>query len=185
MAFATADTKPRQSQIPPRQANDSSAIPVRAPLQQRPAPAGPLIAAIPAMSPAPRPAQPRQPAINNSAARSMVLAIVQRLEAYIEEETTALAATSNFDFKTSNDRKSQGLVDLNQAMRRLTKADVDKPLQQRLAEFRAKLTINLETIKMHLNAVKEISGVLSQAIQSAESDGTYTRANIGPYRNAP
>jgi len=36
---------------------------------------------------------------------------------------------------------------------------------------------------LHLNAVKEIAGMLSDAIQNAESDGTYSR-HIGPYRTA-
>jgi hypothetical protein len=89
-----------------------------------------------------------------------------------------------FDFKTSNDRKSQGLLDLNQALRRLQKSDVNTDLQLRLAQFREKLSINLRKIRLHLDAVKEIAAMLSDAIQNAESDGTYTR-NIGPYRNAP
>ncbi|MBN9291967.1 MAG: hypothetical protein J0H36_12875, partial [Hyphomicrobium denitrificans] len=88
------------------------------------------------------------------------------------------------DVKTSNDRKSQGLLDLNQALRRLQKSDVNTDLQLRLAQFREKLLVNLRKIRLHLDAVKEIAAMLSDAIQNAESDGTYTR-NIGPYRNAP
>ena len=78
---------------------------------------------------------------------------------------------------------SQGLLDLNQALRRLQKSDVNADLQLRLSAFREKLAMNLRKIRLHLDAVKEIAAMLSEAIQNAESDGTYTR-NIGPYRNA-
>jgi hypothetical protein len=54
----------------------------------------------------------------------------------------------------------------------------------RLLGFRVKLGFYLRKIRLHLDAVKEIASVLSDAIQNAESDGTYSR-NIGPYRNAP
>jgi hypothetical protein len=118
------------------------------------------------------------------AARAVVVSIVSRIEGYLDEETAALSKALQFDFKTSNDRKSQGLLDLNQALRRLQRAEVNADLQLRLAMFREKLAVNLRKIRLHLDAVKEIAAMLSEAIQNAESDGTYTR-NIGPYRNTP
>jgi hypothetical protein len=118
------------------------------------------------------------------AARAVVISVIARIEGYLDDETAALSKSLNFDFKASNDRKSQGLLDLNQAMRRLQRSEINADLQLRLAVFREKLAVNLHKIRLHLNAVKEIAAMLSDAIQSAESDGTYTR-NIGPYRNAP
>jgi hypothetical protein len=117
------------------------------------------------------------------AARGMVFAVIKRIEGYLDEETNALDLTPNFDLKASNDRKSQGLLDLNQALRRLRKEDVNKDVQMRLNTFRNKLSLNLRKIQLHLDAVKEITAMLSDAIQSAESDGTYTR-QAGPYRSA-
>jgi len=131
-----------------------------------------------------RPAPPRAPMQDSDAARVIVLAVIARIEGYLDEETNALSKSLKFDFKTSNDRKSQGLLDLNQALRRLQKSDVNADFQLRLATFREKLAVNLRKIQLHLDAVKEIAAMLSDAIQNAESDGTYTR-NIGPYRNAP
>lgn len=116
------------------------------------------------------------------AARAIVVAVIERIEDYLELETAALDGAPNFDLKASNDRKSQGLVDLNEAMRRLKPSDIDEDLNLRLQTFRAKLDVNLRKIRMHLDAVKEIAGMLSDAIQNAESDGTYTR-NIGPTRS--
>lgn len=131
-----------------------------------------------------RPSPPRAAAQDPEAARAVVFSVIARIEGYLDEETEALSKSLEFDFKTSNDRKSQGLLDLNQALRRLQKADVNADLQLRLAAFREKLAVNLRKIRLHLDAVKEIAAMLSEAIQNAESDGTYTR-NIGPYRNAP
>jgi hypothetical protein len=118
------------------------------------------------------------------AARALVVAVLRRVEGYLDEETAALEKSPNFDLKASNDRKSQGLVDLNQAMRRLKGTDVNEDLQLGLQLFRKKLAINLRKIRLHLDAVKEITAMLSEAIQNAESDGTYTR-HIGPSRSVP
>jgi hypothetical protein len=128
------------------------------------------------------PAQHR--AVHDSdAARTIVIGVIRRIEGYLDEETTALDSTPNFDLRASNDRKSQGLVDLNQAMRRLKISDINEELERQLQAFRAKLAVNLHKIRLHLDAVKEITAMLSDAIQSAESDGTYTR-RIGPLRSA-
>jgi len=118
------------------------------------------------------------------AARAVVFSVISCIESYLDEETAALNSTLAYDFKTSNDRKSQGLLDLSQALRGLQQSDINDDLKLRLVGFREKLTINLRKIRLHLEAVKEIASVLSDAIQNAESDGTYSR-NIGPYRQAP
>lgn len=116
------------------------------------------------------------------AARALVIQVIQRIDSCLDEEIAALDKAPNFDLKASNDRKSQGLVDLSQAMRRLKPADVDDELNHQLQAFRAKLAVNLRKICLHLDAVKEITAMLSLAIQSADSDGTYTR-HIGPQRS--
>ena len=128
-------------------------------------------------------AQHRPPMQDADAARAVVISILRRIEGYVDEETFALDKVPNYDLKASNDRKSQGLVDLNQAMRRLKSSDVNDELEGKLQAFRAKLAVNLRKIRLHLEAVKEITAMLSDAIQSVDSDGTYTR-QIGPYRSA-
>lgn len=126
-----------------------------------------------------------RPALHDvEAARAVVFSVLRRIEGYLDEETLALDKAPTFDLKASNDRKSQGLVDLNQAMRRLKIDDINEDLQVRLQVFRAKLAANLRKIRLHLDAVKEITAMLSEAIQNAESDGTYTRY-IGPIRSTP
>lgn len=128
------------------------------------------------------PAHQRPSGHEAGTARAVVFAVIRRIEGYLDEETTALDKSPDFDLKASNDRKSQGLVDLNQAMRHLRSSDIDEDLEQRLRAFRSKLAVNLRKIRLHLDAVKEITAMLSDAIRSADSDGTYTR-HIGPYRS--
>jgi hypothetical protein len=151
--------------------------------QRKPNP-GP--APIPSVAPAPdRRTTPSAHAItpDPDASRALVIAVIERIEGYLDEETAALENSREFDFKASNDRKSQGLVDLNQALRRLPQAQLNADLKDRLEAFRQKLAVNLRIIRLHLDAVKELASILSDAIRDAESDGTYTRS-IGPYRSA-
>jgi hypothetical protein len=147
---------------------------------------GPAAARIPPVAPAPdrrttAPAHAIKPEPDVSLA--LVIAVIERIEGYLDEETAALENSREFDFKASNDRKSQGLVDLNQALRRLPQTQLNADLKGRLEAFRQKLAVNLKTIRLHLDAVKELASILSDAIRDAESDGTYTRS-IGPYRSA-
>ena len=121
----------------------------------------------------PAEAPPIRPVADRSASCSHVLTVIGRIEGYLEEETTALSSGLTFDLVSSNNRKSQGLVDLNCAVRVLSKIERGEELQTRLSNLRERLDRNLRVVRMHLNAVKEISDVLSDAIQSAESDGTY------------
>jgi hypothetical protein len=49
----------------------------------------------------------------------------------------------------------------------------------RLAGLRAKLDANRAVLKLHLEAVREIANIMSDAIRDAESDGTYSPAVCG------
>ena len=114
-----------------------------------------------------------RPVAGRSADYSHVLTVIGRIEGHLDEETAALSSGLTFDLGSSNNRKSQGLVDLNCAVRVLSKIERGEELQKRLSALREKLDRNLRVVRLHLNAVKEISDVLSDAIQSVESDGTY------------
>lgn len=99
---------------------------------------------------------------------------ISRLEVVVEQETAALRARAAVDLRDFNDRKSQGLLELNRALRQLDGAAGDKALLARLAGLRAKLDANRAVLTVHLEAVREIAGVLADAIRDAESDGTYS-----------
>jgi hypothetical protein len=125
-----------------------------------------------------------KPALDRGPAFANALAVIRRVEDYIDDETRGLAEDPAFDLASSNNRKSQGLVDLNRAVRALAGSEYESAIQGPLVILREKLDRNLAVIRMHLSAVKEVSEVLSNAIQNADSDGTYTPA-IRTSRNVP
>jgi hypothetical protein len=99
---------------------------------------------------------------------------IQRLEEVVDQETAALRTRAGIDLKEFNNRKSQGLLDLNKALRLFDNAATDKTIAGRLASLRAKLDTNRAVLEMHLEAVREIATIVADAIRDAESDGTYS-----------
>ena len=104
--------------------------------------------------------------------------VVERLEEIVDQETAALKARVVVDLNDFSNRKSQGLLDLNRALRGL-EGRTGKTVLARLAGLRVKLEANQAALKTHLEAVREVASVLSDAIRDSESDGTYTPAIRG------
>jgi len=110
-----------------------------------------------------------------SAMLGLVESAIERLEEAVEQETAALQSRTTFDLKEFNDRKSRGLLELTRAMRLIDGTAPDARLITRLASLRAKLDINSAVLRLHLDAVHEISSAMAEAIRAADSDGTYSR----------
>ena len=106
----------------------------------------------------------------------MLEAAVQRLEDLVEQETAALRGRRVIDLKDFNDRKNQALLELTRALRHLQSGPANAALVAQLGGLKAKLEVNRAVLKMHLDAVREVSTTLSDAIRDADSDGTYTQA---------
>lgn len=101
---------------------------------------------------------------------------IDRLEEVIDEETAALRARVRVDLKDFNTRKSHGLLELTRALRVVDPGGTHEGLRARLTELRGKLEQNRAAIALHLEAVREISATIAEAMQEAESDGTYSEA---------
>lgn len=101
---------------------------------------------------------------------------IQRLEEAVEQETAALRSGESVDLKAFNDRKSQALLELTRWMRNLAGVSANPELAARIAGLKEKLAVNQAVLSLHLEAVREISTSMSDAIQQSESDGTYTQA---------
>jgi hypothetical protein len=108
------------------------------------------------------------------AALAAVLVTIDRIEQVIDEETRELRSQKVTNLRDFNHRKSQSLLELSRAVRGLGDAARDRRLQGKLDRLRAKLGDNLAVLGMHLAAAHEVSGIISRAIQEAESDGTYS-----------
>jgi hypothetical protein len=111
-------------------------------------------------------------------AQSLVAKAVERLEEVIDQETAALRSRTAVDLREFNDRKSHGLLELTRVMRHAEGTAPDQALLQRLSSLRAKLETNRAVLKMHLDAVLEVSTVMADAMRNADSDGTYSQAGI-------
>jgi hypothetical protein len=100
--------------------------------------------------------------------------VIERLEEVVDQETAALRSRTAIDLKDFNNRKSQGLLELNRALRGLDNPPKDRTVTTRLAGLRDKLEVNRTVLETHLAAVREVATVLADAIRDAESDGTYS-----------
>lgn len=99
---------------------------------------------------------------------------IQRLEDLIDEETAALRERRTIDIKDFNNRKSQALYELTRSSRLVEDVTRDPETVARLKNLRGKLDVNQQVLKMHMEAVREIITIMTDAIHEAESDGTYS-----------
>ena len=110
-----------------------------------------------------------------------VLFAIRRLEDVIEHETDLLMEGGAVDLADINASKSRGLRDFNKALGKAVKT-VDKPalktLQPLLDNLRLKLERNCEALKLHLRAVSELTGIIRDALETHEADGTYTERQM-------
>ena len=106
---------------------------------------------------------------------------IEYLGAVVDQETEALRARAMVDLGEFNNRKNQGLLELNRALRGLDTGAASR-VGARLAGLRAKLDVNRALLKTHLEAVREVASVVSEAIRDSDSDGTYS-SRIGTARS--
>jgi hypothetical protein len=111
-----------------------------------------------------------------SAAPNYLEKVIERLEEVVEAETAALRSRAKVDLKDFNHRKSHGLLELSRAMRQHGGAVLDETIRVRLNRLKARLESNRAVLKLHLEAVREISSIVADTIRNAESDGTYSPA---------
>jgi len=102
--------------------------------------------------------------------------VIERVAAVVERETASLKSGGPVDFRDFNARKSQGLYELDLALRPFASNRLEGPLLVKLAELRSKLEENRARLKLHMDAAREIAALLADVIREHESDGTYTAA---------
>jgi len=101
---------------------------------------------------------------------------IERIERLIDLETATLQQYRPIDFSEFNHRKSHALLELSRAMRALGTETRDPAMQEELERLSGKLKRNLATLEIHLKAVRQVCTLISRAIQTEESDGTYSSA---------
>lgn len=121
-----------------------------------------------------------KPAEDENAMLAGLVRTIERLEETLEQETAGLRSRAPIDLKELNNRKTHGLLELTRVMRHLDRGSLTPPVAARLASLRANLEINQRVVKMHLEAVREVSTIVADAIRDAESDGTYSVSIVRP-----
>src|SRR3954451_4190149 len=99
---------------------------------------------------------------------------LDRLEETIDAETAALLARDLSWMDDFNRRKSQSLLEITRIIRTVKEGSIDEASVRRFEGLRAKLENNQNILSQYMRAVQEISTLVSNAIQTAESDGTYS-----------
>ncbi len=117
---------------------------------------------------------PVKPAEDETGVLASLIRTIERLEETLEQETAGLRSRAPVDLKDFNTRKTHGLLELTRVMRHLDRGGLTPPVAARLSVLRTSLEVNQRVVKMHLEAVREVSAIVADAIQEAESDGTYS-----------
>jgi hypothetical protein len=120
---------------------------------------------------------------DGAAASSAFEKCIERLEDVVVQETAALKRRAAADLRDFNNRKSQGLLELSRSLRYFQGVIPSNAVLARLAGLREKLDTNRAVLKLHLDAVREVSTIMADAIRDAESDGTYSPAVRGELKN--
>jgi hypothetical protein len=104
---------------------------------------------------------------------AFAFSLIDRLEELLDGETGSLRSYSIGELKELNHRKSQCLLELVRASRTLENQPSNPALVERLTTLRRALDRNQAALQTHVDAVKEIAGIISDTMRDRESDGTY------------
>ncbi|QAY96212.1 hypothetical protein CWB41_11135 [Methylovirgula ligni] len=109
---------------------------------------------------------------------------VERIERLVDLETATLEQYRPVDFSEFNHRKTHALLELDRAMRALGAQARDARMRGELDRLRAKLQRNLATLEIHLKAVRQVCSLITRAIETEESDGTYSSSIYRRYEQS-
>ena len=109
-----------------------------------------------------------------SAPYGHALAIIKKLQLCLDEETAILTASGVPDLDSFNQRKGQGLMELNRALAGFGSVQRNDEVEAELGKLKIKIDENMRHLRLHISAVNEITVMLTDAIQKEESDGTYS-----------
>ncbi len=103
-----------------------------------------------------------------------MLSAIERTRAAVEAETSALRERVAIDLAPYGDGKNHALLELSRAAKRFGERPVPLHIGEHLEDLRDTLEENLNLLGSHLEAVREISDIVSRSMLDADSDGTYS-----------
>ncbi len=106
--------------------------------------------------------------------RDALAKTIERVTNMIDLETQSLKNYRSVDLVGFNHQKSHALLELTRAMRAIPSDALDAEILNGLGTLRDRLQNNLDTLDIHLKAVRQLSTLIARAIEDDNSDGTYS-----------
>lgn len=100
---------------------------------------------------------------------------IDRTEAIVRDETSALRRGGLIDLHEYSSRKSHQLLALNRAFEAARGAAGQDLLVREMDRLRETLAENAALLRTRLDAVQEVAEIISSIMRQAQSDGTYSR----------
>ena len=104
-----------------------------------------------------------------------IKSVLGRLEMIIDNENDNIGKDPQFDFKVSNAHKSRCLYELTMLFRDTPHEEIAAGHLDQVQGIKSKLATNASRVEAHLNAVRAVADLLKNAIQEADTDGTYSQ----------
>jgi len=101
--------------------------------------------------------------------------MLDRLRTVLEEENTQLIGGTAAHHAAHAERKHQLLRELMSLQKVVDGIALRETLASRGSALRSTLLRNRQLLTMHIDALKEVSDIIVDAIHQSESDGTYSR----------
>jgi hypothetical protein len=122
----------------------------------------------------------KRPDMETNGTELRISGVLGRLEAVLERENSLIGTDARFDITASNAQKSRCLYELNLLMKSMEPSDLPRAAGDRLIRLRSVVETNATRVKAHMEAVRDVTDLINEAVQAAEADGTYSMETFRP-----
>lgn len=104
-----------------------------------------------------------------------VTSAVEAVLRIIEEETAAIRMSGVADISRFSERKGQALMILDRFLAAGLPSSRTADFVSKLEALRRALDVNRSLLKIHIDAVNEVSQIIVRSVQDSQADGTYAQ----------
>lgn len=110
-----------------------------------------------------------------------IRAVIGRLEAVLDHENERLGIDTSLNLNHTNALKSRCLYEMTMLLKDAGSRGADPVIAVELETVKQKLELNARRVKAHMEAVREVTDILREAVVAAEDDGTYSADQFMAY----
>ena len=103
-----------------------------------------------------------------------ILQLLSRVEAVVNEENSVLSSGNTAEIDAIVSRKSHLAVEAIRLMKRYESIQSSDALSERKGSLSRALDANARLLRRHIEAVREVSGIITDVIAASSDDGTYS-----------